>query len=155
LKRLIRALTENTARTDPHAEDPRLHGRTYAIPFERVWYAALGLADGGLRGWRVMRADDEAGTIQAESRTPVFRFVDDVDVEVGLDANGQTRVDLRSASRVGKADLGRNPRTIGRFLTRLDRALDARPDQILDATRAPTWTACRGAGPTAPATFSG
>lgn len=141
MKRLVRALTENTAETDPAADDPRLRGRTYAIPFERVWQAALALADGGLTRWRLVSADDEEGTIHAESKTLVFRFVDDVHVEVGLDENGQTRVDVRSASRVGKADLGRNPRTIGAFLAKLDRRLDAAPHQILDATRPPTWSA--------------
>ena len=139
MSRLVRNLTENTAETDPHADDPRLRGRTYAISFDRVWTAALELADGGLSRWRVVESDDQEGTIHAESKTLVFRFVDDVHIEVGLDENGQTRVDLRSASRVGKADLGRNPRTIGTFLKRLDRALDARPEQILDATRTPTW----------------
>lgn len=139
MRRLIRALTRNTAETDPRAPDPRLRGRTYAIPFEKVWRAALELADGGLPRWRVVASDDEEGTIHAESPTLVFRFVDDVHVHVRLDENGQTRVDLRSASRVGKGDLGRNPRTIGRFLDRLDQALDAGPGQILDATRTPSW----------------
>ncbi len=141
MNRLVRALTRNTAETDPHARDPRLRGRTYAIPFERVWRAALALVDGGLTRWTLVEADDEEGTIHAESKTLVFRFVDDVHVEIGLDENGQTRVDVRSASRVGKADLGRNPRTIGTFLKRLDQALDAGPGQILDATREPTWSA--------------
>jgi hypothetical protein len=141
VSRLIRALTENTAETDPHADDRRLLGRTYAIPFERVWQAALGLADGGISRWRVVEADDQDGTIHAESKTLVFRFVDDVHISVGLDENGQTRVDLRSASRVGKGDLGRNPRTIGSFLKKLDRALDAHPGQILDPTKDPPWTA--------------
>lgn len=139
MRRLIRALTENTAETDPRAPDPRLRGRTYAIPFEEVWQAALGLANGGLPRWRVVASDDDEGTIHAESATLVFKFVDDVHIHVGLDENGQTRVDLRSASRVGKGDLGRNPRTIGRFLDRMDQTLDAGPEQILDAARTPSW----------------
>lgn len=130
-----RGLTENTAQTDPHADDPRLRGRTYAIPFDTVWRAAVDLADGGIRGWSLVHADDEAGRIRVESRTLIFRFVDDVRIRIGLDENGQTRVDLHAASRKGKGDLGRNPRTIGRFLRRLDRALGATPAQILDATR--------------------
>lgn len=134
MNRLVRALTENTAETDPYARDRRLRGRTYAIPFQDVWSAALALADGGLRGWTLVEADDLAGTLHAESRTLVFRFVDDVHVRITLDPDAQTRVDLRSASRVGKGDLGRNPRTIGTFLRRLDRALDAEPHQILDPT---------------------
>jgi len=140
VRRLVRALTQNRAETDPHADDPRLRGRTYAIAFHRVWEAAVTLADGGLTRWELTEADDEAGTIHAESTTRLFGFVDDVHIDIGLDQNGQTRVDVRSASRVGKADLGRNPRTIGSFLQALDQALEAGPEQILDATREPTWT---------------
>ena len=84
-------------------------------------------------------ADDQSGVIEAVSKTLVFGFVDDVRVEIGLDENGQTRVDLWSASQIGRGDLGRNRRTIGRFLRRLDRSLDAQPGQILDATHTPAW----------------
>jgi len=134
-------LTTNHARTDPAATDRRLRGRTYAIPFDRVWNAALALADGGLKRWRVVDADDEEGLIRAVSTTWLFRFPDDVQIVVGLDENGQTRVDLRSRSRKGKGDLGRNPRLIGRFLRELDHRLEARPEQILDAVTPPSWSA--------------
>lgn len=131
---MVRGLTQNQAHTAPDAPDRRLRGRTYAIPFDSVWNAALGLAQGGIRGWSVTSADDEEGVIVAESKSLVWRFVDDVVVTIGLDENAQTRVDARSASRVGTADLGRNPRTLRTFFRKLDRALAARPEQILDAT---------------------
>ena len=137
---LWRDFTQNTARTEPSSPNPRLRGRTYAIPFDSVWHAAVGLARGGLARWRVTEADDEAGVIHAESTTLVFRFVDDVRIVIGLDENGQTRVDLESSSRKGKGDLGRNPRTIGMFLRRLDRALGVTPAQIIDPTVPPAWT---------------
>ncbi|MFG1690665.1 DUF1499 domain-containing protein [Gemmatimonadota bacterium] len=136
---VVQGLTENRVETDPHSEDHRLRGRTYAIPFDRVWKAALRLAAAELRGWRVTHADDESGVIQAESKTLVLRFVDDVQIDVTLDENGQTRVDLTSASRVGKGDLGKNARRVGKFLKRLDRKLDAKPGEILDPTKA-LWT---------------
>jgi hypothetical protein len=128
---LIRALTRNRASTDPASDDPALRGRTYAIAFDRVWQAALELADGGLRGWSLSEADDQAGVLRAEATTRIFRFVDDVRVRVGLDADGQTRVDVMSASRKGKGDLGTNRRRIVRFLAALDRKLDASPATIL------------------------
>jgi len=59
----------------------------------------------------------------------------DVRIRITLDRNGQTRVDLRSASRKGKGDFGVNARRIGRFLRALDRRLGATPEQILDPTR--------------------
>ncbi len=120
---VLRALTRNRAETAEDAEDRRLRGRTYAIPFDQVWTAALALAH-RRRGWTVLHADDIEGEIRAEVRT-LLRFTHDVNVRVGLDRNGQTRVDLVSASRTGRADLGKNARRIGRFLRALDRELDA------------------------------
>lgn len=136
---LLRGLTESRAATDPRSADRRLQGRTYAIPFDDVWRAALQLAGGGARGWSLHLADDQEGVIEATTKTLLFGIEGEVRIEIGLDENAQTRVDLMSYSLKHRADLGRNRRTIGRFLRRLDRQLQARPDQILDATRAPAW----------------
>jgi hypothetical protein len=126
-QRLVRALTANVAETSTDAEDPRLRGRTYAIPFEDVWRAALSLADGGLRGWRVTSADDREGVIVAEAKTLMLRLVDDVRIRIGLDPDAQTRVDALSVSRVGRVDFGTNARRIARFCRRLDRQLGRLP----------------------------
>jgi uncharacterized protein (DUF1499 family) len=104
-----------------------------------VWKAALRLAATGIRGWTVTHADDQSGVIQVEAKTLLLRSVDDVRIDVTLDENGQTRVDLVSASRRGKGDLGKNARRVGRFLKRLDRKLDAKSQEILDPTQTP-WT---------------
>jgi hypothetical protein len=120
---VLRGLTRNRAETAEDAPDRRLRGRTYAIPFDQVWTAALLLAR-KRRGWTVLRADDIEGAIQAEART-ALRFTHDVQIRVGLDGDGQTRVDLVSASRVGHADLGKNARRIGWYLRALDRELEA------------------------------
>jgi len=55
--------------------------------------------------------------IHLTHRTPVFRFVDDVMVKLTplASASGdppRTRVDASSRSRVGKGDLGQNPRNL-------------------------------------------
>ena len=139
MRGILRGLRENEAATDPKSDDRRLLGRTYAIPFEDVWQASLKLCGGGLRGWSVLSADDQRGVIEAISETLVFGPEDDVRVEIQLDENAQTRVDLWSASQKGRANLGRNRRLIGRFLRRLDRRLAAKPGQILDPTRMPAW----------------
>ena len=126
------ALTSNRASTDPASADRALQGRTYAIPFDQVWHSALRLASGGLARWTVTHADDHEGFILAEARTFVLRATDDVRIDVTLDEDAQTRVDVRSTSRVGRADLGANRRRIRAFCRALDRALDASPSQILD-----------------------
>ena len=118
---LWRALTHNRAFTDPYDDDPRLRGRSYAVPFARVWDAAHQIAR-ATRGWTVVSSDPRAGEIVAEARTPLWKFTDDVWVRLSLDEDGQTRVDMASSSRKGSADLGTNARRIARFL----RALDAR-----------------------------
>ena len=128
---LKRALTRNRAATAPGHPDPRMRGRRYAIPFQEVWEAVGVLAGGDLRGWTLVEADDMAGTVRAEARTPLFRFTDDVEIRVRLDRDAQTRVDLVSASRVGKGDLGANARRIRWVLRRLDRKLDVVPSQVL------------------------
>ena len=123
LRAFVRALSRNYAETSVHEADPRLRGRTYAIPFEQVWQAACSLANGGLRRWRILQADDYEGIIQAEARTLVFGFVDDVLIRVYLDRDAQTRVDMQSRSRKGRVDFGTNARRIRRFFRALDRRL--------------------------------
>ncbi|HWK89226.1 MAG TPA: DUF1499 domain-containing protein [Longimicrobium sp.] len=119
---LWRALTRHRAETAPDAADPRLRGRAYPVPYAAVWDAVLHTA-ATRRGWTVLVADPRAGTVTAEARTRVWRFVDDVVLRVTLDGDGQTRVDATSASRRGGGDLGTNARRIARFLHALDRRL--------------------------------
>ena len=87
-----------------------------------MWRAALETARARPR-WTVTEASARDGVIEAEARTALWRFVDDVEVRVWLDGDGSTRVDLTSQSRVGSADLGTNARRIARFLHALDRRL--------------------------------
>lgn len=138
---VLRGLTRNRAETDPASEDQRLRGRTYAIPFEAVWSASVRIAREGMRRWSVISADDQAGTITIEAQTLVWKAVDDILIRIRLDENAQTRVDVTSSSRSGKAAWGRNARSIASFLKRLDRALDVRPGQILDPTTVVDWRA--------------
>lgn len=128
MSRLIRALTRNRAFTAADSPDRRLRGRAYAVPFAEVWAATLETARAWPR-WTVTLADSRGGVIEAEARTALWRFVDDVQLRVWLDDEGLTRVDATSASRVGAADLGTNARRIARFLHALDRRLDPRGDR--------------------------
>ena len=124
----MRGISAKVAQTVPEDVDPRLRGRTYAIPFQEIWETALELAN--RRGWTVKESDDEQGVIVGEARSLILRWVADVEVRIGLDENGQTRVDVRSSSRKGFADLGRNARRINRFLRRLDKSLVRKHKQL-------------------------
>ncbi|MGH7503902.1 MAG: DUF1499 domain-containing protein [Longimicrobiales bacterium] len=118
---LRRFLAEGFAETRPDAFDPRLRGRTYSIPFEDVWQAALKLAGGGVRGCAVLRANDRDGIIIGKAIRRFPPGIDDFTVSVILDTNGQTRVDARSMARNEGIDLGANARRVIRFFQQLDR----------------------------------
>lgn len=125
-------MTRNGALTSRRSTDAALRGRTYTIPFDRVWNAALLLAGGELKGWRVLHHDDESGHISALAPKRLLSKPADVLVTVRLDEDGQTRVDVESTSRNAKRDWGSNRRRIRRFIGALDRKLGATASQILD-----------------------
>ncbi len=100
------------------------------MPFATVWDEIIAMIREHPR-WALIKADEGAGLIHAEAKTLVWRFVDDVRFKLKLDDNALTRLDMWSASRVGRADLGANARRIARFYRELDRRLgasDARPE---------------------------
>ena len=74
----------------------------------------------------------EGALLQAMARTLLFQFVDDVVVRLEETPDG-TRVDMRSASRIGEHDLGQNARRIRRFFADLDLALQPKPDAPVPA----------------------
>jgi hypothetical protein len=128
-------LTGNVAFTAPSAEDDRLQGRTYAVPFDAVWRASLKLVDGGLRGWSLTESDDGEGIIRGQVRGGLWRTESAITLRIILDEDAQTRIDGLSASRVGRADLGANTRRLGRFFRSLDRALESALDKPITAVR--------------------
>lgn len=95
--------------------------RLAAAP-EEVQAAALQLAADS--GWRILergtlpRGGGMTGRIEMTTRTPVLGFVDDIVVRVRPDGTG-SRVDMRSAARTGKHDLGRNADRIRAFMRAL------------------------------------
>ena len=141
-QRLTKALTASRTETDPWSDDPRLIGRTYVIPFERVWRTCMKFVEDSGR-WRLLRADDLAGLIQVRCTTMVFRFEDDLEIRIGLDEHALTRVDIRACSVKGWTDFGTNVRRVGRFFKRLDGLLGAGQGTILDPreTARLTWQA--------------
>lgn len=74
------------------------------------------------RGWEIASADIEAGKLEATATAGYVRFYDDVLVEVTPVADGSTRVDMRSVSRVGVSDVGYNAARIRDFLADLREA---------------------------------
>lgn len=116
-------MSANAAETRPDSPDSRLRGRTYSIPFDAVWNAALLVAEEDMKRWEVISWDDRSGTVVIEASTWLLRWIDDVRISISLDEDAQTRIDLTSISRKGRADLGNNARRIGRFFRLLDARL--------------------------------
>jgi uncharacterized protein (DUF1499 family) len=57
--------------------------------------------------------------VRAVRKTRLFRFADDVTAQVYPDPDG-ARLELTSASRLGKGDLGQNPRNLEELLRAVD-----------------------------------
>ena len=69
-------------------------------------------------GWEIVAADSAAGRIEATATTGWFGFKDDVVVRI-QPADGGSRIDVRSVSRVGKSDVGANAERIRSYLRSL------------------------------------
>jgi uncharacterized protein (DUF1499 family) len=78
-------------------------------------------------GWEIVAVDRARGVLEAIDTTFWFRFKDDIVVRLRDRAQGGTRVDVRSKSRIGRSDLGTNARRIRAYLADLRTALEAAP----------------------------
>ncbi len=76
----------------------------------------------------------KGGVLEATDMTPVIGFPDDVIVRVEGSAT-RSRIDVRSASRFGVADLGQNATRVRRFLAELQSRTDATGGPILAGRR--------------------
>lgn len=114
---MLRWFTENEADTREEGEP---EGLRLQVPYLRVW-EALGEEIRSRSRWELVGADRQAGRVRVECTSLVFGLVDDLEVEVGLDGDGYTRVEARSASRVGKGDFGVNRRRIRSLMEALER----------------------------------
>jgi uncharacterized protein (DUF1499 family) len=70
-------------------------------------------------GWHVAEANPSQLRIEAVDTSAVYGFKDDIVVLIRSDVAG-SRLDIRSASRVGHSDLGVNAARIRKFLARLN-----------------------------------
>jgi uncharacterized protein (DUF1499 family) len=91
------------------------------MPVEEAFEAARKVAT--VLGWSIIEATPPggrsgAGRIEATQRSLVLRFTDDITIRIRPRADG-SRIDLRSASRIGPHDLGANARRISRFVAEL------------------------------------
>ncbi len=103
-------------------EATRESQRMPTVPFSDTPAQALVRARAAvLAESRTEIVSEEDGWIKAESKSLIFRFTDDVDVLVD---NNARVFRFRSASRLGKSDLGVNRKRMTRISERLRSAAD-------------------------------
>ena len=89
-------------------------------PPERVFEAALAAARE--MHWQIADASAAEGRIEATAVTRIFRFKDDIVIRIRPHSAG-SRLDARSASRVGRSDLGANARRLHTFFDKTKNCL--------------------------------
>lgn len=123
--RQLRSDYHNTlAYTDSIAEQQRLAYpalQSLTVPRPLAEAQTLALRTVEELGWTVTASSP--GHIEATDQSFWFGFIDDVVIRIEADSQSST-IDLRSASRVGKGDLGANARRIQRFLTHYRQSLN-------------------------------
>lgn len=102
-----RLFVVNDVTTGESAAYPKLRSRVYYGELATV-LAAAEQAVRSLPRWRVVYSDAENEVVEAEAESTFGGFLDDVTVYATPLGHGQTRVTIRSRSRLGRGDLGQN-----------------------------------------------
>jgi uncharacterized protein (DUF1499 family) len=95
---------------------PDLAPAMLSVPPDKAFERALTAAR--KMGWVIVDANAAEGRIEATATTFWFGFKDDIVVRV-TSADHGSRVDIRSVSRVGRSDLGKNASRIRKYLKEL------------------------------------
>lgn len=119
LERIKRYLTANVAET---GQDARLE-ELGPVWLEGTPQALLAAVEEAMReqGWEAVRSDADAATVRGEVVSALFRFTDDVQVRLVASGDGRSEARIRSASRVGRGDLGANARHVMDLVAALHR----------------------------------
>ncbi|MDO6694721.1 DUF1499 domain-containing protein [Aliiglaciecola sp. 3_MG-2023] len=107
---------EETAKQQREAY-PQLKSQVYTQSSAQV-FGATEAAMNDL-GWELVNADKSAGIIEATDTTTWFGFKDDVIVRIAS-AQAGTVLDVRSKSRVGRSDLGKNAERIQQLIEKIN-----------------------------------
>lgn len=108
-----------------YATDPAEQQKAYAdiqtfrspLPAGELFDQALAAAEA--QGWEIVATSRDEGRIEATDTTLWFGFKDDVVIRIVAEETGGSKLDIRSMSRVGKSDLGKNADRIRKFLAAL------------------------------------
>lgn len=107
-------LTTHVAQTSDDSPFPELRTPHFALGCEQL-HARLQQRMRAL-GWRLV--ESQPTLLRAQVVTPLLHFTDDVQVSL-MPAGSGCRLQLRSTSRVGRADFGANQHHLMRLLDKL------------------------------------
>ena len=99
---------------------PEIQPIEVALPPDAAFEVALATIE--TLDWTIVARDLARGRIEATDTTFWFGFVDDIVIRVRPEGAG-SRIDLRSVSRVGVSDLGKNAERIRTFIDEFNRRL--------------------------------
>lgn len=115
-----RDLTTNVAETSPNAKDERLRTRRLAVSLDDLEQKLKTIADS-----KPLWSYDRTESVDASTRkihlirtTSLMRYKDDISVTLKREGE-ETVLDVYSKSRIGKGDLGQNPKNIRELLAYL------------------------------------
>jgi uncharacterized protein (DUF1499 family) len=101
---------------------PEIQPLTVELPPDRAFDLALEVARG--LGWRIVATAPHRRRIEATDQTFWFGFTDDIVVRISPEG-ADSRIDVRSVSRLGKGDTGTNAARVRAYLDELRRELPA------------------------------
>ena len=95
---------------------PDIQPVTLRLPGPQAFAQARKAAEA--MGWDIVASNPEEGRIEATDTTRWFGFKDDIVIRVRARGD-ESRIDVRSVSRVGKSDVGKNAQRIRAYIRRL------------------------------------
>jgi len=118
-----RRIFVNDITTGENTAYPTLRSRVYYADVAATM-AAAEKAVKQMSRWKVRTRDAENDALEVEVKTPLGLFTDDVTLYFFPLGSGQTRVTIRSRSRVGGGDLGQNAAHIRELQAAMDDRLN-------------------------------
>ena len=126
--RISTYLSTNVAETSADSVFPELKLRRYEAPPGLLFYVARRAVQG--MKWEVTSMDDAKNEIHAVVTTKLWKYKDDVVIQIQPAQPSGSWLWVRSSSRVGKGDLGANTRHIMDLVRYVDETV---PKQALVA----------------------
>ena len=95
------------------AQFPEIKPINSSLSKQAAFSRALEIAEGN--GWQIVAQDSNSGVIEAIASTFFFQYKDDVVIRV-TENGSSSIVDIRSHSRIGRADRGKNAERVNDFI---------------------------------------